>query len=71
MFLMTTRSSRFFVVLLHLVGVSTHLPSYLTETGIVGVNPFSIVLERLDPSALSDEEQSHPHWLSHQLETRG
>lgn len=60
---MKTRSSRFFVILLHLLGVSNHhLPSwyydYLTSTtssdrasfysGIRGVHPHSIVLERLD-----------------------
>ena len=39
---MRTRSSRFFVILLHLVGVSRHLPSY---QGIVGVQPWPIVLE--------------------------
>jgi len=48
-----TRSSRFFVVLLHLLGVSTHLPS---TPGIVGVHPFSVVLETLDPSQLEEEE---------------
>lgn len=72
MITMTTRSSRFFVVLLHLVGVSTHLPSSLSgRSGIVGVNPLSIVLETLDPSSfdLDSEEpniriQPHqPHWL--------
>jgi hypothetical protein len=61
-----TRSSRFFVVLLHLVGVSTHLPS---TPGIVGVHPLSIVLETLDPSQLeareTDSRINHrqPHWL--------
>lgn len=60
---MKTRSSRFFVILLHLLGVSNdHLPSwyydYLTSTtsserssfysGIRGVHPHSIVQERLD-----------------------
>lgn len=73
MITMTTRSSRFFVVVLHLVGVSTHLPttSPSGRSGIVGVNPLSIVLETLDPSSLdldSDESnlriQPHqPHWL--------
>lgn len=72
MITMTTRSSRFFVVLLHLVGVSTHLPSSFSgRSGIVGVNPLSIVLETLDPSTfdLDSEEpniriQPHqPHWL--------
>lgn len=65
-----TRSSRLFVVLLHLVGVSTHLPS---TPGIVGVNPFSIVLETLDPSQLEIDEtdygviQRQPHWLQDAL----
>jgi hypothetical protein len=62
MILITTRSSRFFVVLLHLVGVSTHLPSsfhYWSDTGIVGVNPFSIVLESSDPETIAMQ----PHWL--------
>ncbi|CAB9511768.1 expressed unknown protein [Seminavis robusta] len=60
---MKTRSSRFFIILLHLLGVSNHhLPSwyydYLTNTsaserssfysGIRGVHPHSITLERLD-----------------------
>jgi hypothetical protein len=66
MFLMTTRSSRLFVVLIHL-GVLTRLPSrlpYWSETGILGVNPFSIVLERLDPNQLVGEDKVlQPHWL--------
>lgn len=59
---MRTRSSRFFVILLHLLGVSNHhLPSWyydlITTTdsertsfysGIRGVHPHSIVLERLE-----------------------
>jgi hypothetical protein len=81
MITMTTRSSRLFVVLLHLVGVSTHLPtSFLGGRGIVGVNPLSIVLETLDSSSLapglfeSDESDSRiqllhgqPHWLQDAL----
>ena len=74
-----TRSSRFFVVLLHLVGVSTHLPS---KPGIIGVHPWSIVLETVDPSQLEHLSEStdssarimnkdgqprqhlhQPHWL--------
>ena len=74
-----TRSSRFFVVLLHLVGVSTHLPS---KPGIIGVHPWSIVLETVDPSQLEHFSEStassasgiinkngqarhppQPHWL--------
>ena len=68
---MTTRSSRFFVVLLHLVGVSTHLPASF-KAGIVGVNPFSIVLERLDPTSLladqRQQQESQPHWLQDSLD---
>jgi hypothetical protein len=59
---MKTRSSRFFVVLLHLLGVPNHhLPSWYYDylassssdrasfySGIRGVHPHSIVLERLD-----------------------
>jgi hypothetical protein len=63
---MTTRSSRFFVVLLHSVGVSTHLPSSFQNTGIVGVNPFSIVLESSDPQKLLSTDSAYsmqPHWL--------
>lgn len=81
MITMTTRSSRFFVVLLHLVGVSTHLPtSFSGGRGIVGVNPLSIVLETLDPSSLApgqfDRDNSdsriqllhgQPHWLQDAL----
>ena len=71
MFLMTTRSSRFFVVLLHLVGVSTHLPASF-KSGIVGVNPFSIVLESLDPTSLLEDQrqrqESQPHWLQDSLD---
>jgi hypothetical protein len=67
--LMTKRSSRFFVVLLHLVGVSTHLPSSFQISGIVGVNPFSIVLERSDPQVLlEDSAYLQPHWLQDTLD---
>lgn len=55
---MRSRSSRLFIVLLHLVGVSTNLPgnSFLaalfpngqTGMGIVGVNPLAILLEPLE-----------------------
>ena len=62
---MRTRSSRFFVILLHLLGVSNHhLPSWYYDlttsagsdtterarfySGIRGVHPHSIVLERID-----------------------
>lgn len=44
---MRTRSSRFFVILLHLVGVS-HNPSWIGETGIIAVLPWPVALERVD-----------------------
>ncbi len=55
---MRSRSSRLFVVLLHLVGVShypSHLPfsfsSFESGVGIVGVHPLSILLEPLELQA--------------------
>mmetsp|Transcript_8848 Transcript_8848/g.11761 ORF Transcript_8848/g.11761 Transcript_8848/m.11761 type:complete len:743 (+) Transcript_8848:533-2761(+) len=49
---MRSRSSRLFIVLLHLVGVSTNLPrpgySYWWNVGIVGVHPMAILFESLD-----------------------
>jgi len=53
---MRSRSNRLFVVLLHLVGVSTNLPHSQNKKipGIVGVNPSPIVLERLDLLAYQD-----------------
>jgi hypothetical protein len=85
---MTSRSARFFVVLLHLMGVSNHLPSNLpywmssiaSETGIVGVNPLSIVLETLDLEHIMDGSSSNsnnnhnqydvrqPHWLQDSMD---
>ena len=66
---MTTRSSRLFVVLLHLVGVSTHLPSSLQISGMIGVNPFSIILESSDPQGLLDDSAYlQPHWLQDTLD---
>ena len=67
---MRSRSSRLFIVLLHLVGVSTNLPRrHGSHLGIVGVHPMAILLERLSledfedgldgllrASALDDEE---------------
>lgn len=47
---MRSRSSRLFVVLLHLVGVSTNLPQHVRH-GIVGVHPLSILLEPLELQA--------------------
>ena len=47
---MRTRSSRFFVILLHLVGVSQH-PSWMSDTGIVAVLPWPVALERVDLNA--------------------
>lgn len=50
---MRTRSSRFFVILLHLVGCRPRQ----SHQGIVAVQPWPIVLEKLDLSALfSDDE---------------
>lgn len=75
MTLLNTRKSRFFVVLLHLLGVSRHVPSsYLSgaggwNNGIIGVNPLSVALETLDPSTLLHDMESRillekqPHWL--------
>ena len=59
---MRSRSSRLFVVLLHLVGVSTNFPSnpflaalhpekFRNGVGIVGVHPLSILLEPLELQA--------------------
>lgn len=47
---MRSRSSRLFIVLLHLVGVSTNLPAKLWDwnVGIVGAHPTAILLERLE-----------------------
>lgn len=63
---MRSRSSRLFVVLLHLVGVSTNLPrnSFLAAffpnglpSGIVGVNPMTILLEPLELKAAGGLEK--------------
>jgi hypothetical protein len=50
---MRSRSSRLFVVLLHLVGVSNNLPNHPFQrtVGIVGVHPLSILLEPLELQA--------------------
>lgn len=47
---MRSRSSRLFIVLLHLVGVSTNLPAKLWDwnVGIVGAHPMAVLLERLE-----------------------
>jgi hypothetical protein len=66
MILIKSRSSRLFVIMLHSLGVSTHFPSTWRETGIVGVNTQSIVLETSDPRVLlNDAHRSHlqPHWI--------
>ena len=63
---MRSRSSRLFIVLLHLVGVSTHLPrnSFFAALfpngngiGIVGVHPLSILLEPLELQAAGGLEE--------------
>jgi len=52
---MRSRSSRLFIVLLHLVGVSTNIPKRRgSHIGIVGVHPMSILLERLELEAFAD-----------------
>jgi hypothetical protein len=52
---MRERSSRLFIVLLHLVGVSTNLPRrHGSHLGIVGVNPIAILLERLELQKFDD-----------------
>lgn len=52
---MRSRSSRLFIVLLHLVGVSTNVPRrHGSHLGIVGVNPVAILLERLELQEFDD-----------------
>eukprot|EP00977_Amphora_coffeiformis_P006999 scaffold1515_cov162-Amphora_coffeaeformis.AAC.11 len=53
---MRTRSTRFFVILLHLVGCRPRPPYF--QQGIVGVQPWPIVLEKLDLSTLFKEDES-------------
>ncbi len=49
---MRSRSSRLFVVLLHLVGISNNLPNNpFKRVGIIGVHPLSILLEPLELQA--------------------
>lgn len=50
---MRSRSSRLFVVLLHLVGISNNLPNnpFKRGVGIIGVHPLSILLEPLELQA--------------------
>ncbi len=63
---MQSRSSRFFIVLLHLVGVSHHLRTQ----GIVGVQPWPIILEEIHlPDSLllqRKDWQVHAHQQQHQ-----
>lgn len=71
MILVKTRSSRLFVVSLHLLGVSTHFTSTWRDGGILGVNTQSIVLEISDPlSVLNDEQrsQNQPIWLQDSID---
>jgi hypothetical protein len=70
---MRKRSSRFFVILLHLVGVSHHLPTIsrwqlpflpnIPQTGIVGVQPWPIVLETIHVQELPELAATEPVWL--------
>lgn len=64
---MRTRSSRFFVILLHLVGVSHHLPVTWQNNGIVGVHPWPIVLETVLVEELIDTPQE-PVWLQDSID---
>jgi hypothetical protein len=63
-----TRSSRFLIVLLHLVGISTNLqpkfPFLLTwnETGTRGEHPSFLRLEKSDLFR-QDLDESQPHWI--------
>mmetsp|Transcript_27624 Transcript_27624/g.40786 ORF Transcript_27624/g.40786 Transcript_27624/m.40786 type:complete len:934 (+) Transcript_27624:202-3003(+) len=81
---MRTRSSRLFAVLLHVVGVSTNLPTPSAGSGSTVINPLSVILEvlRLDEDGLdslirkaideSDEEESYilsePFWIQDQAD---
>lgn len=58
---MRTRSSRFFVVLLHLVGCPQHFHN--TFEGIVGVQPWPIVMETVSRTNSNDNENLEPVWL--------
>jgi hypothetical protein len=70
---MRKRSSRFFVILLHLVGVSHHLPTTsrwqlpflpgIQQSGIVGVQPWPIVLETVHVLELPELAATEPVWL--------
>ena len=57
------------MILLHLIGVSTHFRPNLSTfiqrnaTGIQGVHPSSILLEISDPSPQDVDEIMHLHWL--------
>ncbi|KAL7573638.1 hypothetical protein ACA910_008768 [Epithemia clementina (nom. ined.)] len=58
---MRSRSSRLFVILLHLVGCPQHF--HHTFEGIVGVQPWPIVLETFSPQLELDQERPEPVWL--------
>jgi hypothetical protein len=79
---MRSRSSRLFIVLLSLVGVSTNIPhKHGSHRGIVGVHPMNILLERLDLQDYEDglvgllreagvaarELLQEPYWLQVRL----
>lgn len=53
---MRTRSTRFFVILLHLVGCRPR-NLYNLHQGIVGVQPWPIVLEKLDLSRMFQDDE--------------
>ena len=61
---MRSRSSRFFVILLHLVGCPRHFQN--TLDGIIGVQPWPIVLETLslDGSQQQEQQSSSEHYTA-------
>lgn len=63
---MRTRSSRFFVILLHLVGVCHHnSPSIKSpSSGLVGVNPWPVHLETIALSSYTDNQQDDNYLCS-------
>ncbi len=61
---MRTRSSRFFVILLHLVGVCHHNSPSIKSSGLVGVNPWPVHLETV---ALSSYMQQRDEELCHDV----
>jgi len=71
---MRSRSSRLFIVLVHVIGVSNHLPR-----GMLGVQPVTIILETFEVAGLDslvrqdDKILMEPYWLqdSHDMTCLG